>query len=748
MSTRRLAALAALLMGLCPMHAVLAVGGQEVPGAAAMRQKAQQGGLVSMIVQLRTVAGPVQAAAPAVAATQQSLRAAATAMGIRTIRPVGRSPFAVVEVNARQLDELIASGLVTTVEENVALVPHLQESVPLVRAPEAWASGANGSGKVVVVVDTGVDSTHPFLAGKVVAGACAAPDCDNDPYTHNGISYGQPCAFGCAHGTVVAGIVAGTASDRNGVAPQASIASIRVFQNSSSGTWEGLINALDYTRTTLATKYSIAAVNLSLGTPTYHAAGNCDDDWPSITYQIDALRAAGILTIVSSGNDNTASGVSAPACIKNAIAVGSTTDVPADNVSTFSNSGPNLDMLAPGDVITSSVPGGGFASYRGTSLAAPHVAGAVADLRSTSVGASASAAAIEAAIETSGKPVTDPRNGLTKPRLDVAAAYVALGGSGTPVWRPWEAFAGVLASNPECLGLGTTRTDCWAKLASGGLGWWSYNGRTAPSLVNLGNKIDAAPSCLLAGGKLQCFTSLTAGQLGQITQTGSTWSAWKSLGDSVQRRPACVSLDGAKITCVALGKSGKLRTISWSGTKWGAWSGLAATVTSTQAPICYGRAGGIDCVVVDRAGKVQYLRRNSSGTWAAAKSLGGAVVGVGSCIEPSATARTCFYQGIDRTLQRLYFDGNAWQPWQNLGGAIFSAPNCVWFGSTQTHCFGVGETGTLQHIWKGAGNDWQPWVSRGGALYLSRPSCIATSAARLDCFAWGAANPLAHLAYY
>ena len=115
---------------------------------------------------------------------------------------------------------------------------------------------------------------------------------------------------------------------------------------------------------------------------------------------------------------------------------------------------------------------------------------------------------------------------------------------------------------------------------------------------------------------------------------------------------------------------------------------------------------------------------------------------------PGLHFELCFYQGIDRTLQRLYFDGNAWQPWQNLGGAIFSAPNCVWFGSTQTHCFGVGETGTLQHIWKGAGNDWQPWVSRGGALYLSRPSCIATSAARLDCFAWGAANPLAHLAYY
>ena len=108
--------------------------------------------------------------------------------------------------------------------------------------------------------------------------------------------------------------------------------------------------------------------------------------------------------------------------------------------------------------------------------------------------------------------------------------------------------------------------------------------------------------------------------------------------------------------------------------------------------------------------KGQFLRRNSNGTWAAPKSLGGAVTGVASCIAPSATTRTCFFQGSNRTLQRIYFNGTGWSAWQNLGGALYSAPSCVWFAGAETHCFAVGADGKLQQKRKGGGG-WQPWAS-------------------------------------
>ena len=480
---------------------------------------------------------------------------------------------------------------------------------------------------------------------------------------------------------------------------------------------------------------------MSLGGGIYTSA--CDSD--PLKPVIDELRGQRIATVIASGNSSSNSGVGTPGCISSAVTVGATTDFDTEAVTSFSNSSPLVDLLAPGQWINSSVPTDAFASYQGTSMAAPHVAGAFAALQSKVQ--NKTIAQIEQALSATGKPITDPDNGLTRPRIDLAAALAALGVSPAPSWRPWESFEGSLTSNPECLSSSATQTDCWATLSSGLMGWWRYSGSAAPTLVSFPGQVGSPPSCLYAGGKLHCFARLSSSQLGQITYTGSAWGSWQSLGDNIRRRPACVSPDGTKIICVAINASNKLRTRAWSGTSWGAWTALATAVTTSEPPTCYARAGGIDCVVADTGKRLQFLRRNSAGTWAAPTNLKGTVMGVASCIAPSATTRSCFIQGTDSTLRLIYFNGTKWGSWQNLGGVLKSAPSCVWFNNAEVQCFATTSSGNLQQKRK-VGNSWQAWVNLGGSLAASRPDCVAPTGARLDCFARGSTNALAHTAYY
>src|SRR5262249_26831189 len=110
--------------------------------------------------------------------------------------------------------------------------------------------------------------------------------------------------------------------------------------------------------------------------------------------------------------------VAAPGCITTAITVGNTTK--SDTVNGSSDSAAVVDLLAPGTNITSSVPGGGFAQMTGTSMATPHVAGAFAALRSARNDLTVDQ--IETTLKTTGVSITDARNNLARPRIDLAAA--------------------------------------------------------------------------------------------------------------------------------------------------------------------------------------------------------------------------------------------------------------------------------------------------------------------------------------
>ncbi|MDQ1424002.1 MAG: hypothetical protein QOD72_1500, partial [Acidimicrobiaceae bacterium] len=213
----------------------------------------------------------------------------------------------------------------------------------------------------------------------------------------------EPCVGGveCPHGTHVAGIVAGrddffvdsfgVATKLRGVAPEADILPIRVFNvaGGHAGAFDSDILAGFYyayeQRDTLA--FPLAAVNLSVGGSL--SPGACDAD-PSMGLYVDVigrLRASGIATTIAAGNDGTSNSVAFPACVSAALTVGATTSTPGgvESVAPFSDRLVGLtDFVAPGDEIGSSVSDDvhSFAADGGTSMAAPMIAGAIADIRS------------------------------------------------------------------------------------------------------------------------------------------------------------------------------------------------------------------------------------------------------------------------------------------------------------------------------------------------------------------------------
>lgn len=361
-------------------------------------------------------------------------------------------PFIAIRVNSNGLESLRTSSSVLDIEEDLLHRPTLVQSIPMIGANAAWASGYTGNGQTVAVLDTGVDKNHPFLAGKVVSEACYSTNsssaagslCPGGVAEATGTGTGLPCAISgdCDHGTHVAGIAAGRAENVAGVARDANLIAIQVFSRFDSSTSCGgsapcamaftsdIIRGLQRVYELSAT-YQIAAANLSLGGGRY--TSNCDSTSISTKAAIDLLRGAGIATVVASGNEAYTNALGSPACISSAISVGSVADT-SGSVSTFSNSSSLLNLLAPGGGITSSVPGSTYETWSGTSMATPHVVGAWAILKQKMPAATVTQ--VLNALTTTGIGVTDSRNNITKPLIKVDAALAVVGNPEPPPTIP------------------------------------------------------------------------------------------------------------------------------------------------------------------------------------------------------------------------------------------------------------------------------------------------------------------------
>ena len=370
--------------------------------------------------------------------------------GHTVLRQFESVPYIALEVDADALRVLEGSTAdVVRVVEDTRHVPFLPQSVPLVEGDQVWAQGFDGSGQVIAIVDTGVDGTHPFFAGKIVDEACFSSTisgqttsmCPNGQSQQIGPGSGVNCPLAvdlCWHGTHVAGIAAGNGAAAgvaySGVAKGVQIMSVQVFSRVSNQTACPTFHPCLTTFTSdimaglervysVRTQHNFAAVNMSLGV-SGNFFNNCDND--PLKSSIDNLRSAGIATVVAAGNSGATSSMPSPACISSAVSVSSTDK--NDTISSFSNISPLLSLLAPGGNILSSYPGGQWfvANPGGTSMAAPHVTGAFAVLKQASPGASVSA--ILSALQQTGVPIADTRTDgfVTKPRIRIAHALAAL----------------------------------------------------------------------------------------------------------------------------------------------------------------------------------------------------------------------------------------------------------------------------------------------------------------------------------
>lgn len=363
------------------------------------------------------------------------------------------------EVARIEANPVVQNNLpVTAASDDGSLAAGIEWGVERINAPSLWAMGVTGQGIVVGGQDTGVDWTHPALRNGYRGwdGATA----DHDYNWHDAIhdSVGNPCGndspVPCddqGHGTHTMGTVVGDdgAGNRIGVAPGARWIACRNMDR-TNGTPARYLECMEFFLAPYPIGGTPAEGDPSLAPDVTNNSWSCPASegcsWDTLKAGVEALRAAGIMVVVAAGNDGPACGTVSepPALYQGAYTVGATND--QDDLALFSSRGPvsvnqddpdlvKPDVVAPGVAVRSCMPGGLYATWNGTSMAAPHVAGAVALLWSalpalrhnvdaTETLLDVSARALPTIVEgCGGNYATGPNNSWGWGLVDVAAAF-------------------------------------------------------------------------------------------------------------------------------------------------------------------------------------------------------------------------------------------------------------------------------------------------------------------------------------
>ena len=240
-----------------------------------------------------------------------------------------------------------------------ALDAELDNSWGVKRIGAGVVHGYNkGTGVKVAIIDTGIDYTHPDLDANYKEGGLDYVNGDSNPMDDNG------------HGTHCAGIVAAEDNEEGvvGVAPEAHLYAVKVLDSGGSGYLSDVIAGIQWSMDN-----GMQVISMSLGT---------DTDYQSLHDACDEAYAAGIVVVAAGGNDYLRRGraefdtVDYPARYDSVIAVGATDS--NDEKASFSSTGPDVELAAPGVDILSTYLTGRYAYMSGTSMACPHVAGTAA----------------------------------------------------------------------------------------------------------------------------------------------------------------------------------------------------------------------------------------------------------------------------------------------------------------------------------------------------------------------------------
>ena len=378
------------------------------------------------------------------------------------------------------------------------------------------------------IIDSGIDPAHPFFdpagyampagfprgqqrftTAKVIVARVFAPKGATAASAR--VAYSDDDS---SHGTHVAGIAAGNADTNadgrrvSGVAPRAYLGNYKVFVETSSGLSPNANSPAIVAAIEAAVADGMDVINFSGGEPEIEPSRDI------VAIALDAAAAAGVVPVVAAGNDYNdlgAGSVSSPANSARAIAVGAvaiggnpTTRTHAE----FSSVGPTTishrlkpDVAAPGVDVLSSVSGGGWAEFSGTSMAAPHVAGAAALLRQRHPAWSVDQ--LKSALVQSGTDSTQSRTRAAGPRFQ-GGGVVALARADRPLVfaQPTALSFGLLARGQT--GTGTILLGD----AGGGTGTWEVARvvRGAPAGVRF-----TAPATVVVPGQLQVVVTVPRG---------------------------------------------------------------------------------------------------------------------------------------------------------------------------------------------------------------------------------------------
>ena len=251
-------------------------------------------------------------------------------------------------------------------------------------APEAWSISTGSRDVVVGVIDTGVDYSHPDLLANawVNPGEIAGDGIDNDGNGYvddvhgiNAITNSGDPMDDQGHGTHVSGTIGASGNNNEGIVGvnhDVSIAGCKFLDASGSGSTSDAIKCIDYMVGLKNSGVNLRVLNNSWGGGGYSQA---------LADAITASEDADILFVAAAGNDAVDNDVNPhyPSNYENDSVLSIASTDSSDNMSGFSQWGlESVDMGAPGSAILSTIPGGGYATYSGTSMATPHVAGVAA----------------------------------------------------------------------------------------------------------------------------------------------------------------------------------------------------------------------------------------------------------------------------------------------------------------------------------------------------------------------------------
>jgi len=345
-----------------------------------------------------------------------------------------------VEVSKEKLNVLTKNKNIDLIKIDRPVKILLQDSVHLINASLVWSKqisniNITGIDETVCVIDTGIDFSHSALTGK---NRTCVIDCISSP---------AGCIENCSvgddngHGTHVAGIIA-SSSEINGVAFDAGLIGIKSLNSGGSGSSSDVEAGMNWCLNN-SDIYNISVISMSIGITDANGSeipynSYCDSEYSSdFTPIINNATQNNISVIVASGNNLGAGNITSPACIFNSTAVGS---VRKDDATIDFNRNSLIDLIAPGFSINSTKSSeigclsgcscsGDYMDCSGTSMSAPHVAGAFALIRQffrLQGNRILTPEEIRNSLNSTGKKIYDSSSELNFSRINIYSAIVSL----------------------------------------------------------------------------------------------------------------------------------------------------------------------------------------------------------------------------------------------------------------------------------------------------------------------------------